>query len=142
MKAKFRTYVWRCLSCGTETDTKPKGFRCRCGKVCVQQRPPRMMEEAMLDAGLPSPVCEYGFHPARRWEFDWVFQDGCGKNIAVEVEGGIWSKGRHVRGKGFKSDMEKYNEAAILGWKILRFTPQEITSGVFLDTLKRAWEAA
>ena len=96
----------------------------------------------MLDAGLPSPVCEYGFHPARRCEVDWVFQDGCGKNIAVEVEGGIWSKGRHVRGKGFKSDMEKYNEAAILGWKILRFTPQEITSGVFLDTLKRAWEAA
>lgn len=61
---------------------------------------------------------EYKFHPIRRWKFD--FADPKNK-IAVELEGGIWTNGRHTRGKGFKADTEKYNEAVKLGWKVLRY---------------------
>ena len=35
-------------------------------------------------------------------------------------DGGIWSNGAHTRGKHFKSDCEKYNSAAFLGWTVYR----------------------
>ncbi len=65
-----------------------------------------------------SPVRELRFHPSRRWRFDFAFPD---KKIAVEVEGGIWARGRHTRGGGYAGDVEKYNEAVKLGWRVLRY---------------------
>jgi hypothetical protein len=75
---------------------------------------------------IPEPTPEYKFHPDRRWRFDyaWIPQ-----KIAMEIEGGVWIRGRHNRGTGFLKDMEKYNSAAILGWRIVRFTPQQFSSG-------------
>ena len=68
-------------------------------------------------------VKEYKFHPTRKWRFDYANLE---KKIAIEVEGGIWTKGRHTRGKGYIGDMEKYNNAVLLGWKVLRFTPEQM----------------
>lgn len=65
---------------------------------------------------------EYRFHPTRRWRFDYANTE---HKIAIEIEGGVFTGGRHTRGKGFVNDMEKYNEAVKLGWKILRYTPQQ-----------------
>lgn len=73
---------------------------------------------------------EIRFHPKRRWRWDFVVQD---TKIAIEVEGGIWGMGRHTRGAGFQKDAEKGNEAVILGWKVLRVTPQHIRSGQALE---------
>jgi len=42
------------------------------------------------------------------------------------------------RGAGFEADCEKYNEASLLGWTVLRFTPAMIQSGAAADVLKRA----
>lgn len=66
------------------------------------------------------------FHPTRKWRFDyaWIPQA-----VAVECEGGVWSGGRHTRGGGFIKDMEKYNEAARLGWRVFRFTPRQLKTG-------------
>ena len=85
--------------------------------------------------GLPEPKRECLFWEVRRFRFDFCWPD---LMIAVEVEGGTWVKGRHTRGAGFASDCEKYNEAAILGWKVLRFPTEEIKSGNALATIKRA----
>jgi hypothetical protein len=73
------------------------------------------------------PVPEWKFHGARKWRFDWawVFE-----KIALEVEGGIWTQGRHTRGAGFLADMEKYNAAVLLGWRVLRTTPDKLADGV------------
>ncbi|HEC26715.1 MAG TPA: hypothetical protein ENI67_04815 [Gammaproteobacteria bacterium] len=68
---------------------------------------------------VPAPIPEYRFHGSRRWLFDRAWPD---YKIAVELEGGVYSGGRHVRGKGFEGDCEKYNEAVKLGWKVYRFT--------------------
>lgn len=53
--------------------------------------------------------------------------------VAVEIEGGVWSMGRHNRPKGFIADTEKYNAAAELGWIVLRFTAQAIRDGKAID---------
>jgi len=65
------------------------------------------------------PKREYRFHPFRRWRFDFAWPR---KKIGVEIEGGVWTGGRHVRPAGFEKDCEKYNEAAACGWKVLRVT--------------------
>jgi len=70
---------------------------------------------------------EHKFHPTRKWRFDFAFPE---KMLAVEIEGGVWTGGRHTRGKGFVSDMEKYNAAAALGWTVMRFTTQQSKKGV------------
>jgi very-short-patch-repair endonuclease len=67
---------------------------------------------------------EYRFNPDRRWRFDYAIIE---HKIAIEIEGGCWIRGRHSRGVGMVADMEKYNTATILGWKILRYTPQNIS---------------
>jgi very-short-patch-repair endonuclease len=77
---------------------------------------------------------EVRFHPTRRWRFDFAFPD---EKIAVEVEGGTWVNGAHSRGKHFESDCEKYGEAAVLGWTVLRVTPDMIGDGRAAGLLKR-----
>lgn len=73
--------------------------------------------------GVPKPEPEYRFHLTRKWRFDYAWPD---KKLALEVEGGVWTKGRHTRGSGFIGDMKKYNTAATLGWRILRVQPSDL----------------
>jgi very-short-patch-repair endonuclease len=82
---------------------------------------------------------EYRFHPDRRWRFDFAVP---AIRLALEAEGGNWSAGRHVRGRGFASDCEKYAEAAILGWTVLRFTTEQIEDGYARDAIVRWLERA
>ena len=77
---------------------------------------------------------EFKFHHERRWRFDFAWPE---PKIAVEVEGGHWSAGRHVRGTGFERDCEKYAEAEILGWSVLRVTTNMVTNGKAIDFLFR-----
>jgi very-short-patch-repair endonuclease len=73
--------------------------------------------------GLPEPISEHKFLENRKFRFDFAWID-C--KLAVEIEGGVWSNGRHTRGVGYVKDMEKYNLAVKNGWKVLRFTPQDL----------------
>jgi len=45
-----------------------------------------------------------------------------------EIEGGIYIQGRHNRPQGFAADAEKYLEAALAGWRVLRLTEPQITA--------------
>jgi len=72
-------------------------------------------------------IPEYKFHDKRRWRFDFAI---VGRKISVEIEGGIWSGGRHTRGKGFIGDIEKYNTATAMGWKVIRIQPNDYTSAL------------
>lgn len=73
-----------------------------------------------------NPVREYRFHHERMWRFDFAFIE---QKIAVEIEGGVYSFGRHSRGKGNEADMDKYNQATILGWRVLRYSTGMAMSG-------------
>jgi hypothetical protein len=83
----------------------------------------------------PRPVREFVFHPERKWRFDFAWPD---RKIAAECEGGTWARGRHNRGSGFAADCEKYNAAAILGWRVLRFTKDMIDRGDAMDAIRDA----
>lgn len=67
---------------------------------------------------------EYVFAPPRKWRFDFAFVD---RLLAVEIEGGTWTGGRHTRGAGFENDCEKYAEAILRGWRVFRFTADMVT---------------
>ena len=43
------------------------------------------------------------------------------------MEGGIWVNGRYNRAAGFNADLEKYQEAGLLGWRVFRLGPDQIT---------------
>jgi very-short-patch-repair endonuclease len=73
----------------------------------------------MLAKGYPEPEREYRFDPKRKFRFDFCWRD---YKLALEIEGGVYSHGRHLQPKGYTKDVEKYNLAVINGFKLLRFT--------------------
>lgn len=89
--------------------------------------------------GLPTPSREYQFHPTRKWRFDyaWVPQ-----KVALEVDGGVWTGGRHTRGAGWLKDTEKLNMAACLGWRLLRTTPALLTDLGTIRTITAALDTS
>jgi very-short-patch-repair endonuclease len=73
------------------------------------------------------PVREYRFCMGRKFAFDFCWPE---RMIAVEIEGGTsFGKSRHSRGKGFETDCIKYNIAARLGWKVLRYSTAMVIKG-------------
>ena len=71
-------------------------------------------------------VHEYQFHETRKWRFDFAHPETL---IAVEVDGGVWTGGRHTRGQGYVNDCEKLNAAAAMGWRVFRFPAHRLTLG-------------
>ena len=80
-------------------------------------------------------VKEYKFHPTRRWRFDYAIPE---HKIALEVEGGGWTGGRHTSPKGFLGDIEKYNTATLMGWRVFRTTPDELYKLSTINLIKAA----
>lgn len=85
--------------------------------------------------GIPEPRMEYRFARPRMWRMDFAWVDA---KLALEVEGGVWTGGRHTRGSGFLRDIEKYNRAAAMGWRLLRVTPDKLSD---LGTVRLVGEA-
>lgn len=85
-----------------------------------------------LARGYPEPERELQFEPGRRWLLDFAWP---AFRVAVEVDGGAWSSGRHTRGAGFRGDCQKLNRAALLGWFVLRGESSMVSSGELADAL-------
>ncbi|MGJ3495795.1 hypothetical protein ACR9PT_14710 [Piscirickettsia salmonis] len=83
------------------------------------------------------PEQEYRFHKTRRWRFDFAWPS---LKIAVEVEGGTYSQGRHTRGKGFEADCEKYNSAVEAGWQVFRYSTSQVNQYIAIRQVKRVLE--
>lgn len=87
---------------------------------------------------LPLPEREYKFHPKRKWRFDFAWPDP-EHMLALEVEGGTFSgKSRHTTGVGYHNDCEKYNNATLLGWRIIRVDSKQVKSGQALEWVEKA----
>ena len=98
--------------------------------------------EAMVNMlewiGAPAPTREYVFHQVRKWRFDIAWPD---LMIAVEIDGGVWTQGRHTRGAGYIADCEKFAEAAVLGWVVVRFPTDWVDDGTAITYVERLLKA-
>lgn len=70
--------------------------------------------------GGPELEREFRFEPMRRWRADFAHLGK--RKVIIEIEGGIYSGGRHVRGVAFTSDAIKYNAAEMAGFHVIRLT--------------------
>lgn len=86
-------------------------------------------------SGGPELLREYRFDGTRRWRADFALESA---RLLIEIEGGVWSKGRHVSPKGFMNDAEKYLAAALQGWSVLRLTEPQLTLGTIRQILAYA----
>lgn len=92
--------------------------------------------EALFEAqiqhhGMPEPVREFGF---RGWRFDFAWPS---LKIAVEIDGGTYIGGAHVRGKGYERDCKKNNAAQLNGWVVLRADRNMVGTYEFAVTVKK-----
>lgn len=101
----------------------------------------KVVLQVFKDCGLPEPKPEYVFAPPRKWRFDFAWNCNSNDNrywTALEVEGGIFMKvSGHRSITGMKRDMEKYNEAAALGWRVIRVRPEELLMQDTINLIKR-----
>jgi hypothetical protein len=79
----------------------------------------------LVREGFPQPVREHQAFAflRRRWRFDLAWPD---RMIALEIDGGVYTLGRHTRGAGFEGDCRKMNAAAAAGWTVFHVTPQMV----------------
>ena len=86
--------------------------------------------------------------PQRQWRADFVIypvDDGPvtyrlewpDSPLLIEIDGGAFVSGRHGRGAGIRADLEKLNKATELGYRVLRFLPENIEDGSALAQIER-----
>ena len=92
--------------------------------------------KAQLDqSSVPSYTTEHVFSPPRRWRFDIAWPEHM---LALEIEGGVHLRGRHTRPIGYQNDCEKYNNATLLGWRVLRVTAKHVMNEEALAWVQKA----
>ena len=111
--------------------------------MSVKSKAEELLAFHLRAAGLRA-IREFHFHPTRKWRADFAFP---AESLLIEVEGvtrygknkdGSMRLGRHQTAKGFTEDLVKYNAAALLGFRVLRFSPDMVKSGTALQDIERA----
>lgn len=107
----------------------------KAAKLKYQRAWEEKLLELIAEEGLGGVVTQYKFLEGRRYSFDIAFPDCL---LAVEVDGGthMKQKGGHNSGAGYESDRLKDQEALLLDWVVYRVTPNMITSGHAIRTIK------
>jgi len=85
-----------------------------------------LLELHLRELGLPFER-EKRFSELRKWRLDFYLPE---QAIGIEVDGGVWSGGRHTRGKGFEADCIKANHAIMAGIRLLRFSATQVKRGI------------
>lgn len=80
----------------------------------------------MRELGIKDLEAEVLLHPTRKWRLDFYSEQLA---LGLEIEGGIWIGGAHVRPKGFQEDLDKYNRIQALGVTIFRFSTEDVLTG-------------
>jgi len=95
------------------------------------------LENQIIAAGLPKFEREYKFHPTRRFRFDFAWPT---IKFACEVDGAVFSGGRHTTGIGFQKDCEKFALACIQGYRVIRVTTGQVNKGQAITWLKEYFD--
>ena len=90
----------------------------------------------------PKLKSEFRFHPTRRWRADYAHLES---RTLIEVEGGVWVGGRHNRAAGFVADAEKYFEATLDGWRVVRLVDSQLNLaniGRIVAAIQNEWRTS
>ena len=87
--------------------------------------------------GGPELTREHRFSMQRKWRLDYYHGPS---RIGIELDGGVWSGGRHTRGSGFLKDCEKLNAATAEGIRVFRLGTGMVTQAHLLPIIKATKE--
>jgi len=89
-----------------------------------------LLERHLAELGLEFER-ECRFYRLRRWKSDFLVKNVLlnGQMVLLEIEGAVYTQGRHTRGKGYENDMRKYNRAQAMGYYVLRFSTNMVLRG-------------
>lgn len=83
---------------------------------------------------------EFRFHPTRKWKADFAHLPS---RTLIEIEGGIWIRGRHTSPRGFAADAEKYLEATLGGWRVVRLVDCQLVAATLsrvISAIRSQWK--
>ncbi len=83
------------------------------------------------------PERQYRFAVTRKWRLDFAWPS-C--RLALEVQGGTWVRGGHVRGRQYERDCEKLNAAQLAGWTVLLVTGDMVRNRKAIELVRTALE--
>ncbi len=94
------------------------------GRIVVVPGPHVVDRVVLLDALRAAVSCqvsdkEVTMIPGRRWKADLAWPD---HKVALELQGGVFVGGHHVRGVGYEDDCQKILHATAAGWRVLPIT--------------------
>jgi hypothetical protein len=92
----------------------------------------RSFEATWFLLGGPDLEKEYKFCPTRDWLADYRVG-----NVLIELDGGVWTGGRHVRGGGYIEDCFKLNTAVMLGYRPIRIATGMATAAYLESLIKQ-----
>lgn len=94
------------------------------GRLALTDDATDLLADQILLLSLTSaPVRHHRFHRERRWTFDFAWPL---LQIAVEVESctaGVKNAAQ------YRNHLEKFNTAALLGYRVFRFSPHDVRQG-------------
>ncbi len=90
---------------------------------------------ALEAAGVEAPERQYAYVPDRKFSADFAWP---AHRLLVEVQGGVYNRKAHGSVSGILRDIERGNEAALAGWRLLRVTSRMISDGDALELIERA----
>ena len=99
----------------------------RLRKITIGSRLERRFIQFWTCLGGPPLEREFMFHGERKWRADFAHLP---TRLLLEIEGGIYLSGggRHNRAAGFIADSEKYLEAVLADWTVVRLCEPQITA--------------
>lgn len=95
---------------------------------------PAIVSAYFVESGLPAPVFEHQHIPGRKFRIDVAWPD---HKVGIEVQGGVWIRGKHGRGSGVVKDMAKRNLQLLHGWRVIEVQPGELCMQETVSMVKR-----
>lgn len=93
---------------------------------------------ALKGQGIPLPLSEVGFKEIgiqRKFRFDYYWPEF---RLALEIEGGIFTRQAHGSIRGILRDKEKYSLAASAGVRVIAVPPNLMLKTQTFDMIKQA----
>lgn len=94
---------------------------------------PSIVSAYFVECGLPKPVFEHQHIPGRKFRLDVAWPE---HKVGIEVQGGVWTRGKHGRGSGIVKDVEKRNLQLIHGWSVIEVQPSELCMQETVEMVK------